>query len=389
MNGSEYQAVFTNSMGATTSSIGILTVQYVSIVTTNPSSQTVLVSQNATFTAAAIGNPTPTVQWQVSTDGGKTFADISGATSTTLTLDSVTSDMNGNEYQAVFTNSVDNITTTAATLTVSATAVAPSITGNPSDQTVTAGQNATFTASASGTPTPTVQWQVSSDGGKTFTNISGAISTMLTLTNVQFSLNGHEYRAVFTNSVGIATTTAVILTVQTMPVITSVNSAAFSIGQVGSVTVTATGSPTPTLTESGALPNGVAFTDHGNGTATLAGAPSAGTQGTYLFTMTAHNGVGSDFTQSFTLTVNPVPSPPAPPPVPPSPPHSPNLNVPPLLTLLDSLLGAVETVDANDTETVTDSLFGIPLVVATYDGSGNFVSATLFGFALPNWFWNL
>ncbi len=94
---------------------------------------------------------------------------------------------------------------------------APRVTGNPSNQTVTAGQTATFAASVSGNPTPTVQWQVSSDGGKTFTNLSGATSTTLTLTNVQASQNGDKYRAVFSNSVGTSTTSAATLTVNPSP----------------------------------------------------------------------------------------------------------------------------------------------------------------------------
>jgi hypothetical protein len=65
------------------------------------------------------------------------------------------------------------------------------------------------------------------------------------------------------------------------------------------------------------------------------------------------------------------------------------LQVPPLLAFFDSLLGAIETLNANGTETVTDSLFGIPLVVALYDNSGNFLGATLLGINLPNWVWNL
>ena len=45
------------------------------------------------------------------------------------------------------------------------------------------------------------------------------------------------------------------------------------------------------------------FVDNGNGTATLAGTPAAGTGGTYALTITAANGVLPDATQSFTLTV--------------------------------------------------------------------------------------
>src|SRR5439155_23863169 len=43
-------------------------------------------------------------------------------------------------------------------------------------------------------------------------------------------------------------------------------------------------------------------------TATLSGTPDAGTGGTYSFTITAHNGVGTDATQVFTLTVNQAPA---------------------------------------------------------------------------------
>ena len=45
------------------------------------------------------------------------------------------------------------------------------------------------------------------------------------------------------------------------------------------------------------------FTDNGNGTATLAGTPAAGMGGIYTFTITASNGVSTDATQPFTLTV--------------------------------------------------------------------------------------
>src|SRR5207248_2620483 len=93
---------------------------------------------------------------------------------------------------------------------------APTITTQPTNQTVTAGQTATFTAAATGSPTPTVQWQVSTDGGVTFSNISGATSTTLSFTTT-LSQSGNKYRAVFTNSAGSATTTAATLTVNETP----------------------------------------------------------------------------------------------------------------------------------------------------------------------------
>jgi hypothetical protein len=79
--------------------------------------------------------------------------------------------------------------------------------------------------------------------------------------------------------------------------ITSVSSAKFAKGTAGSFTVTATGSPAPTISESGALPSGVTFSG-----GVLKGAASA--SGTFPITFTAHNGAGADATQKFTLTVS-------------------------------------------------------------------------------------
>jgi len=182
-------------------------------ITTQPANQTVTAGQTATFTAAATGSPTPTVQWQASTDGGANFSNVSGATSTTLSFTTALS-QNGYQYRGVFTNSAGMATTTAATLTVNS--VAPTITTQPANQTVTAGQTATFTAAATGSPTPAVQWQVSTDGGANFSNVSGATSTTLSFTTAS-SQNGFRYRAVFTNSAGTATTTVAMLTANTAP----------------------------------------------------------------------------------------------------------------------------------------------------------------------------
>ncbi len=105
-----------------------------------------------------------------------------------------------------------------------------------------------------------------------------------------------------TNGVGSPATQAFTLTVNTSgtaPAITSANHTTFTEGSAGTFTVTATGSPTPTLAESGTLPTGVTFTP---GTGVLAGTPTQ--SGSFPITFTATNGVGSPATQAFTLTVN-------------------------------------------------------------------------------------
>ena len=87
------------------------------------------------------------------------------------------------------------------------------------------------------------------------------------------------------------------------PAITSASNTTLQTGRAGNFTVTTSGVPTPSLSESGALPSGVSFTDNGDGTATLSGTPADGTGGTYPLTITASNGISPDASQTFTLTV--------------------------------------------------------------------------------------
>ncbi len=181
------------------------------VVTTQPLPQTVCAGGTATFTAAASGNPAPTVQWQVSTNGGTSFSNISGATSTTLSITGTTAAMNNNQYRAVFTNSVTSVNSNAVALTVN---TAPVVSLNPLSQSIVSGLTVTFTAAATGTPAPTVQWQVSTNGGTSFSNISGATSTTLSFL-VSASQNNNQYRAVFTNSCSAVNTSAATLTVTT------------------------------------------------------------------------------------------------------------------------------------------------------------------------------
>lgn len=92
-------------------------------------------------------------------------------------------------------------------------------------------------------------------------------------------------------------------TIDQAPAISSTDHAVFDTAGASTFTVTASGSPTPSLTENGSLPHGVTFTDNGDGTATLSGTPTSGSGGTYNITITAANGVSPAATQSFTLTV--------------------------------------------------------------------------------------
>ena len=83
----------------------------------------------------------------------------------------------------------------------------------------------------------------------------------------------------------------------TAPAFTSTNSTTFNKGVSNTFTPTASGTPTPVITESGTLPAGVTFSG-----GVLSGTPT--TAGTSNITFTASNGVGVPVTQAFTLTVS-------------------------------------------------------------------------------------
>jgi sugar lactone lactonase YvrE len=86
------------------------------------------------------------------------------------------------------------------------------------NQPVTTGHTVTYVASVTGNPTPTIQWQVSTDGGITWTNLtnnssySGVTTSTLTITG-SAALNGDEYRYVATNASGTVASNAATLTV--------------------------------------------------------------------------------------------------------------------------------------------------------------------------------
>lgn len=158
-----------------------------------------------------------TYQWQVSTNGGGTYSNISGATAATLNLSNVTTALNSNLYRVIITNNCPStITSTAASLSVSNPAA---IVSQPASPTLCSGLNASLNVAASGDITG-YQWQVSTNGGSSFSDMPGETTTALNLNAVTPSMNGNIYRLVL-SSCNSATSTNALLTVQTAPQIIS------------------------------------------------------------------------------------------------------------------------------------------------------------------------
>src|SRR6185312_16286913 len=169
-NNTQYRVVVSNSAGNVTSNAATLTVTTTPVgpsITQQPANKTVTVGQTATFSVTATGTAPLSYQWQKGT------TNIAGATSSSYTTPVTVSGDNNSQFRVVVSNSVNSVTSNAATLTVNSP-VAPSITQQPADKTVSAGQTATFSVTATGTAPLSYQWK------KGTTNITNATSASYT-----------------------------------------------------------------------------------------------------------------------------------------------------------------------------------------------------------------
>src|SRR5205085_12409204 len=129
-------------------------------ITSQPRGVTVAVGQKATFTVVATGTAPLTYRWK---KNGET---IEGATSASYTTPAVEASDNGAAFYVVVRDSAGRVVSKTATLTVSAGAVAPTITTQPANQTVTVGQTAAFNVVATGTAPLSYQWQKNAKIGR-------------------------------------------------------------------------------------------------------------------------------------------------------------------------------------------------------------------------------
>ena len=248
-NGSNATACGTSTTGQVEDySIDIQNCVELNIIS-QPANTTICNGGSGSITIAT-GGTNLTHQWQVSTNGGVSFADLSntgnhsGVTTKTLNISNVTLAMNNYQYRVIMSGTCTpaNTASNAAVLTVN---TAATITTNPIDGNKCVGTNISFTGAASGS-SPTYQWQVSTDGGFVYSDLSGATSATLTLNNVTMDQNGNRYRLVATVvSCGSVMSSPAILTTYALPTVTI---AAAPIDQVkpGTTTFISAGSvPSP------------------------------------------------------------------------------------------------------------------------------------------------
>jgi hypothetical protein len=204
-------------------------------ITGQPAAQSVCSGASASFSITATG----TYQWQLSTDGGSTWNNISGATNASYTVSGATTLMNGNQYRCTVTNSCGTTQSTAATLSVSAST---QITQQPQSVSACVGGTQSFTVTATG-GTISYQWQISTNGGSSWTNVPGAAAATYTLSGITLAMNGDQYRCVVNGTCppNTATSNAATLSVALISISSQPSSVTICDGGNTGFSVTASG----------------------------------------------------------------------------------------------------------------------------------------------------
>jgi hypothetical protein len=212
------------------------------------------------FDSAAQSYPEADSIWQVSRDGGASWLDMPAKLGSTLVLrEEEVAD--GNLYRVRYANRFGTTVSRAAKLSVG---TLPVVTWHPQDRTVIDLITPFFNMQsfAASNPAPTVQWEVSTDKGASWSDVVGQVTTTLTIVGSGF--NGTLYRARFTNNAGTVWSNPaevfVVPPFQTRPSVTSqpVDATVF-FDEIATFRIGVAGQPTPTIQWQVALPGSTEF----------------------------------------------------------------------------------------------------------------------------------
>ncbi len=190
-------------------------------------------SFNTPITLSASGNPAGTT---VSFGTNP----VTPGNSTTVTLNGTNTLQNGTYVVTITGTAGAQVRQRELTFTIQAGA-APVISAQPLDEAVCVGTDANFSVTASGASS--YQWQVSTNGGNSFSNVAtGGTGNAYTVSNVSSGLNNNEYRVQVIGQCNTTISNEVVLTAQEAPAI-SANPVSRTLceGTNASFSVTATG----------------------------------------------------------------------------------------------------------------------------------------------------
>lgn len=311
-NAGNYSVTVTNGLGSVTSSLAAVAVGTTTILS-NPTSISLIPTQTGLFSVSGQGVGQISYQWYQIPSGGSTGVAISGATSNNYTTPPVDITYDGDQYYATVADSCGTLTSTNATLTVTAGNAPPTILTQPVGQTVVPGGTTSFTVVASGTPTLSYQWYRIPAGQTTGTAIAGATSATYNVppTATTTANDQDSYYVVVTNSYGQATSQPASLAIGNGIQITQQPVTQYvDVGASATYQVTATSALPLTYQWYEAAPGTSTFTAIPGATASSYSDPSASsTDNGAVFYVVVSNGVTTSVTSnSAGLFVGPLPN---------------------------------------------------------------------------------
>jgi len=262
---------------------------------------TFTVGSTGSFVITATGAPVPAITELGTLPSGLTFVDNGNGTADLFGTPAAGS---GNVYDLAIQAS-NGVSPSASNVLIVDIDQAPSITSGASD-TFTAGTAGTFDVTATGFPTPSLSV------------VSGSLPPGVTLTDdhngtavlagVATTGGTYDFTLRASNGTGSGATQSFVLTVDQSASFTSASTGTLFSGTAGSIAITTSGFPFPSISETG-LPAGLnlSFTDEGDGTASLSGTATPGHGGVYTITLSAVN-VLDTATQVFTLDLDQQPA---------------------------------------------------------------------------------
>jgi hypothetical protein len=310
-DGATFDVVVSNPIGSAQSSAAQLHVTAAPeapAITTQPAAQRIIAGQSTTFSVVATGTSPLSYQWQ---ENGTA---IPAATSASYTTPAASSADNGALFSVVVSNSVGSLVSASAPLTVTeGGGVAPTITAQPADQTINAGQSATFTVMASGSAPLSYQWQ------KNGTALAAATSASYTTPPETTADNGAHFAVLVSDAAGSDTSRAARLAVTAAPSPPPPPPPPVILTQPANQSVLSGQRATFSVSASGSAPLSYQWRKNGAAIAAATSAsyttpPETAADNGASFAVLVSDAAGSVTSRAANLTVN------APPPAPPPPP---------------------------------------------------------------------
>jgi hypothetical protein len=234
-----YSVMVSNPFGSQTSSNAVLAIGYPPLILVQPLSRLVTNGFPVTFNVSASGTSLLNYQWRLNGTNLTDSANVSGSSTSNLTVSSVSSSNAGN-FSVIVSNPFGSQTSSNAILTI---VYPPAIVVQPMSQVVTNGSPVSLNVTASGTPPLNYQWRLNGTNLMDNANVSGSSTTNLTIA-VAGSANAGIYSVTVSSPYGTATSSNAMLTVGFPPAIQIQPQSQFvTNGYPASFNVTASGTP--------------------------------------------------------------------------------------------------------------------------------------------------